>query len=196
MQPLSLQKRLPNITTSIILENINLTNLWKECNLQNRKAQAQFYSYFSKKMFAVCMRYSHTTLEAEDILQNGFVKIFTKHNTYDGKGSLEGWMKRIMINTAIEVYRANQRKLTESIDDNENIQIESHLVADQMGYKDLLKLVQHLPLGYRTVFNLYAIEGYTHKEIAEMLCITEGSSKSQLSRARQWLQTKISKQAY
>lgn len=95
MQPLSLQKRLPNITTSIILENINLTNLWKECNLQNRKAQAQFYSYFSKKMFAVCMRYSHTTLEAEDILQNGFVKIFTKHNTYDGKGSLEGWMKRI-----------------------------------------------------------------------------------------------------
>lgn len=91
---------------------------------------------------------------------------------------------------------ANQRKLTESIDDNENIQIESHLVADQMGYKDLLKLVQHLPLGYRTVFNLYAIEGYTHKEIAEMLRITEGSSKSQLSRARQWLQTKISKQAY
>ena len=196
MQPFSLHKRLPNITTSIILENINLSNLWKECTLQNRKAQAQFYSYFSKKMFAVCMRYSHTTLEAEDILQNGFVKIFTKHNTYNGKGSLEGWMKRVMINTAIEVYRANQRKLTESIDDNESIQIESHLVADQMEYKDLLTLVQHLPLGYRTVFNLYAIEGYSHKEIAELLSITEGSSKSQLSRARQWLQTKISKQAY
>lgn len=173
------------------MENSNLNNLWQECKLQNRKAQEQLYSYFSKKMFAVCMRYAQSTMEAEDILQNGFVKIFMKHDTFDEKGSLEGWMKRIMVNTAIEIFRKNKGKITASIDDNESIQIASYMVADQMNYKDLLQLIQHLPLGYRTVFNLYAIEGYSHKEIAQLLDISEGSSKSQLSRARQWLQTKI-----
>lgn len=196
MQPFVTYKRLAYITTSIILEKTNLNNLWEECTLQNRKAQAQLYSYFSKKMFAVCLRYAHTTLEAEDILQNGFVKIFTKHSLYDGKGSLEGWMRRIMVNTAIETYRLNQRKITESIDQDESIQITSSLVADQTGYKDLLTLIQNLPLGYRTIFNLYAVEGYTHKEIAELLGISEGNSKSQLSRARQWLQVRMSKQMY
>lgn len=196
MQPFHAEMRLPYITTSIILENTNLNDLWKKCTLQDRKAQVQFYNYFSKIMFAICMRYAHTTLEAEDILQNGFIKIFTKHNTYDGKGSLEGWIKRVMINTAIETYRKNKRTTTEYLDDNDTIQIISPLVADQIEYKDLLNLVQHLPLGYRTIFNLYAIEGYTHKEIAEMLEISEGTSKSQLSRARQWLQTKMSKQLY
>jgi len=101
-----------------------------------------------------------------------------------------------MVNTAIETYRKNQSKVTESIDDLENTNIISYLDADQTGYKDLLSLVQKLPLSYRTIFNLYAIEGYAHKEIAELLNISEGTSKSQLSRARQWLQTKLSKQTY
>lgn len=159
--------------------------------MQDRKAQAILYQYFSKKMFAVCMRYAHTTLEAEDILQNGFVKIFTKHESYTGNGSLEGWIKRIIVNTAIETYRKNAVSFTESIDENHTLHLESNIGTDQSSYKDLLNLVQQLPIGYRTIFNLYAIEGYTHKEIAEMLNISEGNSKSQLSRARQWLQQKL-----
>lgn len=144
-------------------------------------------------MLVVCMRYANTTLEAEDILQNGFIKIFTKHHLYDGTGSLEGWIKRIMINVAIETYRKNSGKNTESIEANESLQLTSQIGTDQTAYKDLLTLVQQLPVGYRTVFNLYAIEGYSHKEIAEILGISEGNSKSQLSRARQWLQNKLVK---
>lgn len=142
-------------------------------------------------MLALCMRYANTTLEAEDILQNGFVKIFTKHHLYDGTGSLEGWIKRIMINVAIETYRRNSSRITESIDQLESLQISSDIGTDQTAYKDLIALIQQLPTGYRTVFNLYAIEGYSHKEIAELLEISEGNSKSQLSRARQWLQHKL-----
>lgn len=173
------------------MEKLELDKLWQECRLQNRRAQEQLYNYFSKKMFAICVRYAYTTLEAEDILQNGFVKIFTKHTLYDGIGSLEGWMKKIMVNTAIETYRKNQGKYTESIEASESIQMTSSLNADQTEYKDLLALIQQLPLGYRTIFNLYAIEGYSHKEIADLLAISEGNSKSQLSRARQWLQARL-----
>lgn len=170
---------------------MNLDKLWKECALNNRKAQEQVYNHFSRKMFAICMRYAKTTLEAEDILQNGFIKIFTKHSLYDGKGSLEGWMKKIMVNVAIEAYRKNQTNNTESLDHSFPHQIESPLQADQTSYKDLLALIKELPAGYRTIFNLFVIEGYSHKEISELLDISEGNSKSQLSRARQWLQTKL-----
>lgn len=142
-------------------------------------------------MFAVCMRYAHTTLEAEDILQNGFIKVFSKHHLYDGKGSLEGWIKRVMVNTAIETFRKNKANLTESLDDTNTIHLKSDIGLDNSSYKDLLALIQRLPTGYRTVFNMYVIEGYSHKEIAEILNISEGSSKSQLSRARQWLQTRL-----
>lgn len=173
------------------MENINLNKVWEGCKVQNRKAQALLYDYYSKKMFAVCMRYAQTTLEAEDILQNGFIKIFSKHDLYDGKGSLEGWIKRIIVNTAIETFRKNQGRYMESIEQNDRLHLTSDIGTDQTGYKDLLKLIQQLPLGYRTVFNLYAIEGYSHKEIAELLRISEGASKSQLSRARQWLQNRL-----
>ncbi|TDQ75885.1 RNA polymerase sigma factor [Sphingobacterium yanglingense] len=178
------------------MENSTLNIIWQACKKQDRKAQAALYDYFSKKMLAVCMRYANTTLEAEDILQNGFVNVFTKHHLYDGKGSLEGWVKRIMINVAIETHRKNRGRVTESIDDNESLQLISHINADQTAYKDLMTLVQQLPTGYRTIFNLYAIEGYSHKEIAEMMEISEGNSKSQLSRARQWLQSKLVKLTY
>lgn len=175
------------------MENNNLNIIWQACKKQDRKAQVALYDYFSKKMLAVCMRYANTTLEAEDILQNGFVKIFTKHHLYDGTGSLEGWVKRIMVNVAIETHRKNKGKATESIDNDESIQLTSQIGTDQTGYKDLLALVQQLPSGYRTIFNLYAVEGYSHKEIAEILEISEGNSKSQLSRARQWLQNRLVK---
>jgi len=176
------------------LENINLNRIWQGCQAQDKKSQAQLYSIFSKKMFVVCMRYAQTTLEAEDILQNGFIKVFTKHHLFDGKGSLEGWIKRIMVNTAIESYRQSKEKYTDSIGEQHENTIHSHLTSDTSSYQDLLKLIKELPLGYRTVFNLYAIEGYSHKEIAEMLGISEGNSKSQLSRARQALQQKLIKE--
>ena len=145
-------------------------------------------------MYVVCLRYAQTTLEAEDILQNGFIKVFTKHHLYDGKGSLEGWVKRIMVNTAIESYRQSKEKFTDSIEEHHENTIHSHFSSDLTSYKDLLKLIKELPQGYRTVFNLFAIEGYSHKEIAEMLQISEGNSKSQLSRARQVLQQKLIKE--
>lgn len=145
-------------------------------------------------MFVVCLRYAQTTLEAEDILQNGFIKVFAKHHLFDGKGSLEGWIKRIMVNTAIESFRKSKEKFTDTIDEQHENRFESHLNSDMSSYKDLLRLIKELPLGYRTVFNLYAVEGYNHKEIAEMLGISEGSSKSQLSRARQVLQQKLIKE--
>ncbi len=176
------------------LENINLNGIWQGCQAYDKKAQALLYSHFSKKMFAVCMRYAQTTLEAEDILQNGFIKVFTKHHLFDGKGSLEGWIKRIIVNTAIESFRQSKAMLTDSIEAHHENTIASHLSSDTTSYQDLLQLIKELPLGYRTVFNLYAIEGYSHKEIAEMLGISEGSSKSQLSRARQALQEKLIKE--
>lgn len=176
------------------MENNNLNRIWQGCQAQDRKSQALLYSTFSKKMFVVCLRYAQTTLEAEDILQNGFVKVFTKHHLYDGKGSLEGWIKRIMVNTAIESYRQSKEKFTDSIDEQHENIFQNELTSDTSSYKDLLRLIKELPLGYRTVFNLYAIEGYNHREIAEMLGISEGSSKSQLSRARQALQQKLVKE--
>lgn len=145
-------------------------------------------------MYAVCLRYAEHVEAAQDILQNGFIKVFGKAAHFEGKGSLEGWIRRIMMNTAIEHYRKNKKMLyaTDSLSDQEyEIGVESHL--EQLNYKDLLALIQELPLGYRTVFNLFAIEGYNHKEIAELLEISEGNSKSQLSRARSALKEKLKK---
>ncbi|WP_159637033.1 RNA polymerase sigma factor [Sphingobacterium composti Ten et al. 2007 non Yoo et al. 2007] len=176
------------------MENFNLDRIWQGCCTHDKKAQAQLYNYFSKKMYVVCLRYAQTTLEAEDILQNGFIKVFSKHHLFDGKGSLEGWIKRIMVNTAIECYRQSKDKITDSIKEHHENTFHSYFPSDNTSYKDLLKLIKELPLGYRTVFNLYAIEGYSHKEIAEMLHISEGNSKSQLSRARQVLQQRLIKE--
>lgn len=173
------------------MEKIDLNTLWEGCQVQDRNAQAQLYHHYSKQMFALCMRYAQNTMEAEDILQNAFIKVFSKHHQYNGKGSLEGWIKRVVINTAIETFRKNHGKQATSLAENEDLQLTSNIDADHTGYKDLLQLIQQLPVGYRTVFNLYAIEGYTHKEIAEMLSISEGASKSQLSRARHWLQQRL-----
>ncbi len=168
--------------------------VWDGCKKQDRKAQAALYHHFSSKMFAVCLRYAKDHLEAEDMLQTGFVKVYTKHHLYDGAGSLEGWIRRIMVNTAIEIYR--KRKITYidlQEEGGEVAQMVSTLPADQTAYKDLLQLVNQLPINYKTIFNLYAIEGFSHKEIAENLSITETNSKSQLSRARSWLKERLLK---
>lgn len=173
------------------MNTIDIDRTWALCEQNNRKAQQELYDYLSKKMFAVCLRYAKNHAEAEDILQTGFIKLYTKLDLYKGKGSLEGWTRRIMIHTAIEFHRRNKINFEEqSLLHNESIGSNDR-TDDQTHYNDLLRLVQSLPIGYRTVFNLYAIEGYSHKEIAEMLKISEGNSKSQLSRARNWLKIRL-----
>lgn len=156
-----------------------------------KEAQAQEYLYktFSGRMLGVCSRYTDSIEEAEDIMQEGFIKIFHKLETFKHNGSLEGWMKRIMINTALDYFRKN-KNFRHSIDiETIEYTAETHShVMESMGAKDLLKLIRTMPKGFRTVFNLYAIEGFAHKEIAEMLEITESTSKSQYSRARAYLQ--------
>ncbi len=171
-----------------------MIHIWEKCKSKDRQAQTELYQLFAPKMYAVCLRYARDQDEANDILQNGFIKVFTKCELFEGKGSLEGWIRKVMVNTAIENHRKNKIRFlsTEELNPNEFEKTDSFSL-NHLDYKDLLALIKKLPLGYRTVFNLYAIEGFNHKEIAEMLNISEGSSKSQLSRARTWLKERIIK---
>ena len=142
-------------------------------------------------MFGLCLQYANNYDDACDILQDGFIKVFRKLEQFTGKGSFEGWIRRIMINTALERYRSQLHlyPLTEGTINSEGMMYEE--VFSKLSGDDLLKLVQELPPRYRMVFNMYAIEGYAHKEIAEMMGITVGTSKSNLSRARDILQKKV-----
>ena len=142
-------------------------------------------------MYGVCLRYAGNADNAQDILQDGFIKVFRKLDSFRREGSFEGWVRRIFVNTAIEHFR--RKNYLQPVTEREESTIESKTLSalDGMNEKDILKLVQELSPGYRTVFNLYVVEGYTHKEIASMLDITEGTSKSQLSRAKVILQDMI-----
>ena len=150
--------------------------------------QQELYNRFASKMYGVCLRYASNSEEAEDILQEGFIKIFNKINSYRGEGSFEGWIRRIFVNTAIEHYR--KKTYLQPITETEENTVEGKYlsVLDNLAEKDIVQLIQQLSPGYRTVFNMYVVEGYTHKQIAELLGISEGTSKSQLSRAKLILQ--------
>lgn len=168
-------------------------SLLEGCKKNDRKAQELLYRSLASKMLGVCVRYAKDSFEAEDILQSGFVKVFQKISEFRNEGSFEGWIRRIMVNTAIEVYRKNHRRL--NVVDIDEVYDEPQSMFDMTGLetKDLLKLIRQLPVGYRMVFNMYVIEGYSHKEIGKQLAISEGASKSQLSRARALLREKILK---
>ena len=144
-------------------------------------------------MYALCIRYAGNTDDAQDILQDGFVKVYSNIGKYKGTGSFEGWIRRIIVNTAIEHFR--KKNMLYSIDEKTEIQLadENTNIFNQLEAKELLEIIKSMPAGYRTVFNLYAVEGYTHKEIASMMNLTEGTSKSQYARAKSWLQEKIKK---
>ena len=162
------------------------------CLKGNLKAQRELYECFASKMLGVCLRYSANREEAKDILHDGFIKIFTKLDTYSGSGPLEAWMRKIFVNTALEQLRKND-VLRDAVDYEgaaDNIDAKVDVVSD-MTRNELMQIINSMPQGYRTVFNLFAIEGYSHQEIAEMLHISEGTSKSQYARAKNWLQTKI-----
>lgn len=170
-----------------------IESLLDGCKRGERKAQENLYKSLSPRMMAVCMRYAKDSYEAEDMLQMGFVKVFTKISEFRSDGSFEGWVRRIMVNTSIEIYRRNFRMMN-VVDINEVYdQPQSTLDMSQLETKDLMKLIQQLSSGYRIVFNMYVIEGYSHREIAEALGISEGTSKSQLSRARAILKEKLLK---
>lgn len=161
----------------------------KGCIDKNAIAQKNLYEKFSRKMMGVCLRYCDSTEEAEDVVQNGFISIFENIESFRGSGSLEGWVRKIMVNTALTNIRKN-KKLKQNIElDSVEFMLPSNThTNDSFATKDLLKIIQSLPVGFKTVFNLYAIEGYSHKEIGEMLNISEGTSKSQYSRAKAQLQ--------
>jgi RNA polymerase sigma-70 factor (ECF subfamily) len=144
-------------------------------------------------MLGVCMRYAKDRSEAEDMLQEGFIKVFNNITKFKGEGSFEGWIRRIMVFTAINIYKYRSRKFQETYE-TENSEATYHDdVIDQISAKEIIVLIQQMPEGYRLVFNLYAIEGYTHKEIGDMLGIAEGTSKSQFSRAKQYMQHVLAK---
>jgi len=170
---------------------LSVDDLLEGCKRADRRTQELLYKMLASRMLGVCMRYAKDHFEAEDILQIGFVKVFQKVNEFRGDGSFEGWIRRIMVNTAIETYRKNQRML--NLVDIDEVFDAPQVTFDMEGLevKDLLNLIQQLSPGYKLVFNLYAIEGYSHKEIAKQLGITEGASKSQLSRARAILKDKL-----
>ena len=159
------------------------------CIRKESQAQEYLFKFFSGRMLGLCARYTDNIEEAEDIMQEGFVKIFQKIESFRNQGSLEGWMKRIMINTALDNFRKNKNfRYSIDIDTIEYTAETNHHVLESIGAKDLLNLIKTMPKGFRTVFNLYAIEGYAHKEIGDMLGISESTSKSQYSRARVYLQ--------
>ncbi|HEU0110402.1 MAG TPA: RNA polymerase sigma factor [Flavisolibacter sp.] len=154
----------------------------------DRKMQRELYQRFAPKMYGVCLRYAGNAEEAEDILQEGFIKVFNKIGSFRNEGSFEGWIRRIFVNTAIEHFR--KKTYLQPITEYEESTVEGKYlsVLDNLAEKDIIRLVQQLSPGYRTVFNMYVVEGYTHKQIAEALGISEGTSKSQLSRAKLILQ--------
>lgn len=169
-----------------------LDKIIKGCIKHDSRAQQALYERFSPVMFAVCLRYVKDTAEAEDVLLRSFMKVFEHISKYRSDGSFEGWIRRIVVNEALMYLRAN--KTLHMTVDVEQAYTVGTVQGDHLEAEDLFDMVKKLPVGYRTVFNLYAIEGYAHAEIADMLNISEGTSKSQLSRAKQLLRTMIEQQ--
>ncbi|MEA2042031.1 MAG: RNA polymerase sigma factor [Bacteroidota bacterium] len=178
----------------------DLKKLVKLCKKKNKAAQKKLYDLYSPVLFGICLRYGRNKADADDILQKGFIKILTKINQYSDKGSFEGWMKRVVVNTAITHYH-KYKKHRYSYDVDQLIYLpDSEITVNDYGAaeftkEELLKVINDLPDGYRTVFNLYAIEGYKHKEIAEKLDININTSKSQYSRAKVRLQEMLEEMA-
>jgi len=166
---------------------LNETELIRGCMRGSTQCQRQLYERFAGKMYAVCLRYARTPSDAADILQEGFIKVFTKMSQYQFQGSFEGWIRRIMVNTALRTY---QRQRFDQESSGYETLPESPVEADaiaSLSEAELLNLINKLPDGYRIVFNMVAIEGFSHAEVAETLGIQESTSRSQLTKARRWL---------
>ncbi len=164
------------------------------CKKQNRKAQKMLYDRYASKFLGICMRYAKDRQEAEDTLQEAFLKIFERIDQYTFSGAFEGWMRRIIVNTAISNYRKNLKHYNHfDVDEIKEYEEDVNTADLEFTMEEMLRVIQSLSPGYRTIFNLYAIEGYSHKEIAEMLGIDVATSKSQYSRARKVIQYRLAK---
>lgn len=168
---------------------MGIKKLIRKCQKQDIKAQEQLYRLYAHKLFPVCLKYSSNYQQAEDNLQDAFMMIFDKISQYQNKGSFEGWMKRITINTALQKYR--KQAVFEIVRDDQLKEPEIEIDEETVSVDFLLKIIQELPERYRQVFNLYALDGFSHKEISSLLKISTGTSKSNLARARIILKEKI-----
>ena len=168
------------------------SELIEACVKEDRRAQREVYEKYSSRMYSICIRYMGDRERAKDMLQDGFVNLFFKIKSYSGEGSFEGWARKIFVNTCLmEMRRRDALKESEDIEEMFVNSPSEENILGSLGYKDIMKLIEEMPDGFRIVFNMNAIEGYSHQEIAEHLGISEGASRSQLSRARSWLQGKI-----
>jgi RNA polymerase sigma factor (sigma-70 family) len=159
------------------------------CLRNDAVAQKELYAKYSPKMLSVCYRFAHNREDAEDMLQEGFIKVFSQIHTFRNQGAFEGWVRRIVVHTCINILKKN-KKFNESVDiiHATTLQVREESVPSIVQAKQVVECIRLLPIGYRTVLNLYAIEGYSHKEIADMLDIEESTSRSQYTRARQMLE--------
>lgn len=170
-----------------------LIHIVKGCLNNNREDQNRLYRLFAGKMYAVCLRYAAGEEDARDLLQDGFVKVFQNLQRYKGAGSLEGWMRRVFVNLALDRYRSSRTML--SIDEQNEAELDDNNsnALDLLSEKEIMALIRQLPDQYRLVFNLHVLEGYPHQEIASMLGIAESTSRSNLARAKEILKGKIVK---
>jgi RNA polymerase sigma-70 factor (ECF subfamily) len=178
-------------------ENLDLNQIIEGCKNNKSRDQEALFKMFSDEMFAVCLYYSPNHAEAEDTLHEGFLKVFQNINSFKGDGSIKGWIRRILINTALEKFRKKNPMYV--LDNEDYTQVEDSNTEDaisNISADDLISLIQELSPQYRMVFNLYALEGFSHKEIAVKLNISEGTSKSNLARARSILQKKVTEFFY
>ncbi|MEN8790545.1 MAG: RNA polymerase sigma factor [Flavobacteriaceae bacterium] len=170
----------------------SIEKLISGCKKGDRRSQEQLYKKYASKLFGVCLKYSRTKVEAEDSLHDSFMTIYDKIGQYKSKGSFEGWMKRIAINTVLQKYRKEQH--LKLVSENLMEEIDHEDVFDDINLQTLLRYIQELPNKYRLTFNMYVMDGYSHKEISEALGTSLGTSKSNLARARMILREKIKKQ--
>lgn len=165
--------------------------LIKGCVRQNNTCQRVLFEQYSGKFMSVCLRYANDTMEAEDMMQEGFIRIFNNIHQFKFEGSFEGWMRRIVVNVALKHLQKKKIPLTEITENNSDTPTMPAYAYAQLGAEELLKLISQLPDGYRMVFNLSVIEGYSHEEIAQMLNVQASTSRSQLVKARKMLQEQI-----
>lgn len=169
---------------------MSLEQLIEKCIRQDAKAQSQLYKQYASKLFSLCLKYSKNYAEAEDNLHDAFITVFSKIDQYKNKGSFEGWLKRIAINTSLQRYRENVG-VFDIVNEGNIEDVTVDINDESIGIDFLLKIIQELPDRYRLVFNLYVLDGYSHVEISELINVSEGTSKSNLARARMILKEKI-----
>lgn len=176
-----------------LMEEKSIYNIIESCKTGDRGAQKKLYDSLAPRMFSVCLRYCGKDRQmAEDLLQDGFITLFSKLDSFKGEGSFEGWARKIFVNTALmELRRKDVLKFSDELEEIRGMESQTPTIIEEISYQELMAKLAEMPTGFRTVFNMYIVEGYSHKEIAETLGIGEVSSRSQLARARNWLQERL-----